>query len=569
MPITSARRLAVVLLVFGLLNLIGIGQTAAPDLVLFNGKIFTSNSSQPYAEALAIRAERVVAVGNSTEIVALAGAGTRRIDLGGHTVVPGFNDAHDHLSIAPDTYELTLKGIDPSWQEIREAISAAAAITPRETWIRGDFGMNVIDDPSATRAGLDALAPDRPVVLADWTGHASLLNSVAMMRLGIQQDEGPGIRRHSGSAGVHEDEPNPVGGVYVRDKATGKMTGMVMEYANFMISVRYTDLVSDDQATKQVHDFFANAARLGITSVQDMAMPIPAPRIVELLRNEPPPIRVRVIWFGLTDEHGRLTKEGRGLPLHPAPLVTVSGTKWILDGTPMEHSAAMRQPYADRPATSGAMDFDEKEMEGILRESLENDDQLMVHVVGDRTMETFLNAMDATGGEKAWAERRVRLEHGDGLMPDLIPRAKRLCVIVVQNPTHFTFGEIMTKLYGENRALELQPLRTLVNAGIPVAIGSDGSNNPFVNIMLATTYERHPAEALTREQAVVAYTLTSAYAEFAEKDKGSLEPGKLADLAVLSQDIFTVAAGDLPRTESVLTLVGGKIIYDAKVVGVQ
>ena len=569
MPITSARRLAVVLLVFGLLNLIGIGQTAAPDLVLFNGKIFTSNSSQPYAEALAIRGERVVAVGNSTEIVALAGAGTRRIDLGGHTVVPGFNDAHDHLSIAPDTYELTLKGIDPSWQEIREAISAAAAITPKETWIRGDFGMNVIDDPSATRAGLDALAPDRPVVLADWTGHASLLNSVAMMRLGIQQDEGPGIRRHSGSAEVHEDEPNPVGGVYVRDKATGKMTGMVMEYANFMISVRYTDLVSDDQATKQVHDFFANAARLGITSVQDMAMPIPAPHIVELLRNEPPPIRVRVIWFGLTDEHGRLTKEGRGLPLHPAPLVTVSGTKWILDGTPMEHSAAMRQPYADRPATSGAMDFDEKEMEGILRESLENDDQLMVHVVGDRTMETFLNAMDATGGEKAWAERRVRLEHGDGLMPDLIPRAKRLCVIVVQNPTHFTFGEIMTKLYGENRALELQPLRTLVNAGIPVAIGSDGSNNPFVNITLATTYERHPAEALTREQAVVAYTLTSAYVEFAEKDKGSLEPGKLADLAVLSQDIFTVAAGDLPRTESVLTLVGGKIIYDAKVVGVQ
>jgi predicted amidohydrolase YtcJ len=177
--------------------------------------------------------------------------------------------------------------------------------------------------------------------------------------------------------------------------------------------------------------------------------------------------------------------------------------------------------------------------------------------------------MEATGGEKVWAARRVRLEHGDGLMPDLIPRARQLGVIVVQNPTHFTFGELMVKMYGGKRALKLQPLRSLADAGIPVAIGSDGSNNPFLNLMLATTYPRHPAEALTREQAVIAYTLTSAYAEFAEKDKGSLEPGKLADLAVLSQDIFTVPVGDLPRTESVLTLVGGKVAYDAKVIATR
>jgi len=122
------------------------------------------------------------------------------------------------------------------------------------------------------------------------------------------------------------------------------------------------------------------------------------------------------------------------------------------------------------------------------------------------------------------------------------------------------------KRLGEKRAQEFQPLRSLLEAGIPVAIGSDGPNNPFLNIMLASTYSRHPAEALTREQAVIAYTLTSAYAEFAEEDKGSLEPGKLADLAVLSQDIFKVPAGDLPRTESLMTMVGGSIVYDAKVV---
>lgn len=201
----------------------------------------------------------------------------------------------------------------------------------------------------------------------------------------------------------------------------------------------------------------------------------------------------------------------------------------------------------------------------MLRESLQRDEQLMVHVAGDRTAETFLNAMEATGGEKQWAQRRVRLEHGDGLMPDLVPRAKRLGVIVVQNPTHFTLGELMVKRFGEKRSQMLQPVRSLLEAGIPVALGSDGPLNPFLNIMLAASHPGNPKEAITREQAVVAYTLTSAYAEFAEKDKGSLEPGKLADLAVLSQDIFAVPADDLFKTESVLTMVGGKVVYDAKV----
>jgi hypothetical protein len=187
-------------------------------------------------------------------------------------------------------------------------------------------------------------------------------------------------------------------------------------------------------------------------------------------------------------------------------------------------------------------------------------------VAGDRTAETFLNAMDATGGEKVWSKRRVRMEHGDGLLPDLFPRAKRLGVVVVQNPIHFTFGELFVKRFGEKRAHELQPLHSLLDAGIPLAIGSDGPVNPFLNIMLASTFSRNPSEALTREQAVTAYTLTSAYAEFAEKDKGSLEPGKLADLAILSQDIFKIRAGNLPTTESVMTLVGGKIVYDAKVI---
>jgi hypothetical protein len=144
-----------------------------------------------------------------------------------------------------------------------------------------------------------------------------------------------------------------------------------------------------------------------------------------------------------------------------------------------------------------------------------------------------------------------------------------LGLIVVENPTHFTLRELFVKRFGVGRTDQMQPLRSLLVAGIPVAIGSDGPNNPYLNIMLASVYPGKPREAITREQAVTAYMLTSAYGEFAEKEKGSVEPGKLADLAVLSQDIFSVPAEDLPKTESVLTVVGGKIVYDAKAVTAQ
>jgi predicted amidohydrolase YtcJ len=265
-----------------------------------------------------------------------------------------------------------------------------------------------------------------------------------------------------------------------------------------------------------------------------------------------------------TTVNGRDKTEGRSLPVHPAPLITVSGTKWLLDGSPIERTAALRKPYTDLPSTSGELDFPEKEMEAMLRESLQNDDQLMVHSVGDRATELFLDAMDATGGPKAWSDRRVRIEHGDGIMPDLIPRVKRMGLVVVENPTHLALRELFVKRYGVERADQMQPMRSLLDAGIPLALGSDGPNNPYLNIMLATIYPGKPREAITREQAVIAYTLTAAYSEFAEKDKGSLEPGKLADLAVLSQDIFSVPPPELPKTESVLTMVGGKIVYDAK-----
>jgi len=349
-----------------------------------------------------------------------------------------------------------------------------------------------------------------------------------------------------------------------RRTADGKLTGVVYEYAKFQINHRRSDMATEEEVLQQTREFFQDAVKLGITSVQDMSGPGGAERCVMASRKAPTPIRMRVIRMASTTVNGRDKTEGRALPLHAAPLITVSGTKWLLDGSPIERTAALRKPYTDLPSTSGELDFPEKEMEAILRESLQNDDQLMVHATSDRATEMFLNAMDATGGPKVWASKRVRIEHGDGIMPELIARVKGMGLIVVENPTHLALRELFVRRFGVERADQMQPMRSLLDAGIPLAIGSDGPNNPYLNIMLASNYPGKPKEAITREQAVIAYTLTSAYAEFAEKDKGSLEPGKFADLAVLSQDIFSVPPPELPKTESVLTMVGGKIVFDAK-----
>jgi predicted amidohydrolase YtcJ len=254
-------------------------------------------------------------------------------------------------------------------------------------------------------------------------------------------------------------------------------------------------------------------------------------------------------------------------PLHPAPNVVVSGKKWITDGTPLERLAVMRAPYADSPGCHGRLNYPPDTLRAILAEALAAhgptpaDQQLMLHAVGDSTIRLLLGTMQQLAPDSVWRARRVRIEHGDWLSGDLIPVAKRLGIVVVQNPTHFALGPVVPARFGSAVA-GFQTVRDLVEAGVPLAIGSDGPRNPFLNIMLATINPTHPEQALTREQAVTAYTRGSAYAEFAEREKGTLAPGMLADLAVLSQDIFTIAPDTIPATHSILTLLGGRPVHD-------
>jgi predicted amidohydrolase YtcJ len=216
-------------------------------------------------------------------------------------------------------------------------------------------------------------------------------------------------------------------------------------------------------------------------------------------------------------------------------------------------------PPLDVLFTDLPLEFPKPQYHAMLEESLRNNDQLLLHVSGNLSAKTVLDAVDETGGKDVWQGRRLRFEHGDGIFPDQFPRIQQDGIVVVENPTHFAPIAPPGVVVFE----KAQPLKSLLAAGIPLALGSDAPTNPYLDIMFATNPGNHPSEGITREQAVIAYTRTSAYAEFEEKEKGTLEPGKLADIAVLSQDIFTVPVEQLPKTTSVLTLVGGKIVYQA------
>ena len=328
---------------------------------------------------------------------------------------------------------------------------------------------------------------------------------------------------------------------------------------------KVAEQTSDVEGVKQLRGDLNDALKFGITTIQDMANAIPPERVVRLLKDAQVPMRVRVMRMPMPTTIGRDLSEGRGMPTHPTALISVSGTKWMLDGTPLEGTYA---PRDDRQSPVALFEhlgltFPESEVRRMLEESLQENDQVLLHVSGVPAARVLLHAMMDTGGPRVWVQRRLRIEHGDGLLPDLLPQVKQLRVVVVVNPQHFV--GLPPPLVKEAEELKLQPLKSLLKAGIPVAFGSDDEMNPFLDVMLANSHPNRPSQAITREQAVIAYTLTSAFAEFAEKDLGSIEPGKIADLAVLSQDIFTIPAQRLPGTRSVMTVVAGEIVYDTKV----
>jgi predicted amidohydrolase YtcJ len=485
-----------------------------PTILLLNGKVFTGDAAQPFVEAVAITGERITAVGTTDAIRRLGGngAGVRTINLRGRTVIPGINDAHLHPGDALTAFRPDI-GMDPTWAQVASAITAAVDETAADVPIIISVGNRVLGDRNVTRVNLDAAAPNRRVLLRSFTGHGIIMSSAAMEWLGVPADAA-----------------DPSGGSFGRD-ANGGLNGRAYEYAQYAIDRRLFDSAGDAELLQAVSDFGYTLAQYGITSIQ--AMPVVSEaRFLKAWELTGIPVRLRVIAFPMELEE---------------PLAArTSGVKWILDGTPIERGAALRTlEYAN--GSRGRLNF--TDIRPLITVTTKANQQLLVHAAGDGAVEQALRTILRLTEPL----KRPRIEHGDGLQGELIEAAKRTGAVVVQNPAHFQF----LKAYPDGQYMLA---KTLVNAQIPLAFGSDGPLNPFLNIMLAV---QHPddAEKLTREQAVIAYTSMSAYAEFAETEKGKIVPGMLADIAVLSQDIFTVPLGSLPDTTSVLTIINGKVVH--------
>ena len=516
-----------------------------PTVVIVNGKLFTADSAHPWAEALAIRDDRITAVGTNDEIRKLASKETRVIDAGGRVVVPGFNDAHDHVSgEPPPTFIADPAPIpDPPSRTVLDSIGAAARRLPAGSLISSIIGPTALLDPAFRRSALDAAAPSHRVQLVAWSGHGYVVNSAELAAIGVS-----------------DSSPDPLGGFMERGK-DGRLTGLLMEYGGWSPLFLRGAEGGETAVAAGLKSRADTGLAYGITSIQTMSNGATPATWKALLAQPGTDVRLRLMVMPGTTSRGRV--EGGWDSLRSDPVVgsKVAGLKYVIDGTPVEGLAFMRQPYNDL-GTRGMLNFPVDTVRAILTECVTRGLQPILHIVGDSATAVVLSLMSEVAPDSAWRRLRPRIEHGEGATAELIPELIRKGVIVVQNPSHFAVVGLFDSRWGTERRARLQLFKSYLKARVPIAIGSDGPQAAGLNIMLAVMHPDNPAEALTVEEAVTAYTRGSAYAEGAEGEKGSLAVGKLADLAILSQDIFKVPVPQLVATRSVFTMIGGRAVLD-------
>jgi predicted amidohydrolase YtcJ len=506
-----------------------LAQTA--DVVITNGKIFTSDTKKLYVQALAIKGNKIIASGTNEAILKLANSKTKKIDVQGKTVVPGFNDAHDHLGwYAPVglgyTYtEMQFAGL--SKEAVLDSVSRLVKVAKPNQWIHGFIGTQIFFDNSMRNA-LDSIAPNNPVLLQIWWGHGQVVNGKAIL-----------------AAGLSDSSQNPVGGWY--EKAGNKITAV---HQNAQLPFWDAWVTSEpENLIKGLRSYSEEQLRGGITTVQQMSSTMNGGTSINAFRKANLPQRIRIIAWPHSTPNGRKLWEWNFKNNQPTPLTYISGIKYIIDGSPGSENALRTIPYPGRPGWYGRFNYPIDTMKQILREALTSNRQLMMHMTADSSFSVVLSLIKQAGTAAQWRAKRVRIEHncvGD--------------ISTTQKAFLKDYGIIMMQTAWYCMA---SPVRSLLKNGVILGFSPDGTTNPFLDIMLLTTTASNPNENLTREEAVIAYTKTNAYAEFKEKEKGTLMPGMLADLAVLSQDIFTIPSPQLPATKSVLTMINGKIMYEA------
>jgi predicted amidohydrolase YtcJ len=526
-----------------------------PSLVLINGKIWTVNNKQPWVEAVAILDNKIVAAGSTSQVKKIIGSATHVIDLQGKFAMPGFNDAHLHFGDGA----LALQGVD-----LREAkdetefvtkIKNYAATLPKGTWIlRGNWNHeNWPSHKHPSKELIDPATPDHPVFVCRIDDHIALANSLALKLSGIDRET-----------------PNPPGGEIKKDPGTGEPTGILIDKAWDLLS-RAIPPFMFEQTKATLTAGLAFAAKNGITSFQDNSSALDFQVYQALLQEGKLTARVSA-WrpAELIDHFIAVgVKANFG-----SDMLRIGTLKIYADGSMGAGSALFYEPYSDDPSTCGLSLLSEEELNRAIIAGDAAGLQLAIHAIGDRANTLVLDALDRAYKKNGGRIRRHRIEHCQVVTPEDLARYKSLGVIASIQPSHciddLAWAE---KRIGRERCKNSYRVGSFIQHGIPIAFGTDWaveSLNPMVGLYAAVTRESisggpsdgwFPNEKITIEQAIAGYTLGSAYAEFAEQKKGSLEVGKLADIVVLSNNLLEVSPKEYLDTEVLCTIVDGKVVY--------
>jgi predicted amidohydrolase YtcJ len=544
----------------------------AVDLVLRNGRVYTVDDALPHAEAVAIRGERIVAVGSNAEIDAYVGARTEVMDLAGRAVVPGFIEGHGHfLGLGRARMNLDLTQAH-GWNDIVSLVAAAVRDAPAGAWIAGrgwhqerwsDLPADTVDGVPV-HTSLSAVSPNNPVLLTHASGHAAFANARALAL-----------------AGIDRNTPNPPGGEIVRDRE-GNPTGLLRETAQRAVSAAMSRAGSgrspeevEAELRRQVELAGEDALRKGVTSFHDAGASFSDIDFFKRLADEGAlPVRLYVMVRRVSnDEMTEKLPQYRTIG-YGSDFLTVRSIKRQIDGALGPHGAWLLEPYADMPQSAGLNLEDVDDIRRTAELALQHDFQLNTHAIGDRANRVVLDIYEDAFARHGVDGRdlRWRIEHAQHIDPEDVPRFASLGVIASMQGIHGTSdGPWVLRRLGERRAEEGAYLwRTLIEHGVLVTNGTDApveDIDPIASFYASVSRRMadgdvfFPAQRMTREEALYSYTMANAIAAFEEELKGSITPGKLADLVVLSADIMQVPEEQIPGVRVDYTIVGGQTRY--------
>jgi predicted amidohydrolase YtcJ len=539
------------------------------DLLLVNGRIVTVDSAHPTAEAIAIKGDRIMALGTTAEMDKLKGPATRRIDLQGKLAIPGFIEGHGHfLGLGSSRMHLNLSSVE-SWDNVIAMVGASTRDIADGAWISGrgwhQEKWNKPPVPAVegmpTHASLDSVSPNNPVFLSHASGHAAFVNGAALR-----------------IAGITRSTRNPPGGEIVRGP-DGEATGVLRETAQGLVRRKMSEWeesrgpeAEEAEARKMVALAGEDALAKGVTSFQDMGESFASIDLLKAMAAKHElPVRLYVMVGGesLDSYKARLASYrtiGAG-----NNFLTVRGIKLYADGALGSHGAWMLKPYTDMPSTVGLPTTPPAVLEALARQALADSFQVATHAIGDRANREVLDIYEKLQAGRT--DMRWRVEHAQHIDPADIPRFAQLGVIASMQAVHATSdGPWVPKRIGDQRAKDdAYVWHSLLATGAVVLNGTDvpvEDVNPIASFYSSVSRKLpdgtvfYPDQRMTREEALRAYTLSNAYAAFEETLKGSLTVGKLADVTVLSRDIMTIPEDSIPGTKVLYTILGGKIAYE-------